>query len=57
MKGKSFLLELNQLNHEALPAISDEPILWDKRLDHYYNAGLQYLQKNQLVLDLPKNSS
>lgn len=45
MKQRSFPLDLNKTNTQALTNSIDETMLWHKRLGHYHNARLSHLHK------------
>jgi len=51
MKGKS--LPANMQTDLAYPSVADHGQLWHKRLGHYHYSALSFIQKNDLVQNMP----
>lgn len=53
MKGKSFSLDWQEACSSAYTSSVDESSLWHRRMGHFNYNALNYLQRNERVLDMP----
>lgn len=55
MKDKRFVLDLMNLEHAAVhKEVSNNTILWHKRLGHFHHDALIFMKKNNLAKGLPE---
>ncbi|KAG6510506.1 hypothetical protein ZIOFF_028530 [Zingiber officinale] len=53
MKNKSFSFDPVSQGQQAMAAQDNEAELWNRRLGHFHNKGIEFLQKNDMVVGFP----